>query len=189
MTDQRHANSTHRSASTLPRRPDIHKQQQELEETMKRKNRLDEMQEQKMLKIEHNGCWLAFWGLFAAFIIQALTFGNDDLKAVAGEGIIFMVLALYIVVSCIKNGIWDRRLVPTTPANLMISAFAGALSALFNAVKCYLFSRDIASSAAAFIFIFISAFLICFAVLSFAMAIYRKIENRLENEDEKEKTK
>ena len=30
------------------------------------KNRLDEMQEQKMLQTEHNACWLAFWGLLAA---------------------------------------------------------------------------------------------------------------------------
>lgn len=29
---------------------------------MKRlKNNLDEMQEQKLLKIEHNGMWFAFW--------------------------------------------------------------------------------------------------------------------------------
>ena len=31
----------------------------------KMKNKLDEMQELKMLKIEHNGCWFAFWGLLA----------------------------------------------------------------------------------------------------------------------------
>ena len=30
-----------------------------------KKNNLDEMQEQELLKIEHNGCWLAFWGLLA----------------------------------------------------------------------------------------------------------------------------
>ena len=34
------------------------------------KNRLDEMQEQKLLKIEHNGCWLAFYGLAAVIMIQ-----------------------------------------------------------------------------------------------------------------------
>ena len=28
-----------------------------------KKSNLDEMQEQELLKIEHNGCWLAFWGL------------------------------------------------------------------------------------------------------------------------------
>ena len=38
---------------------------------MKRKNNLDEMQEQELLKIEHNGCWLAFWGLLISMIVQS----------------------------------------------------------------------------------------------------------------------
>ena len=38
---------------------------------MKRlKNNLDEMQEQKLLKIEHNGMWFALWGLIIAIIVQ-----------------------------------------------------------------------------------------------------------------------
>ena len=35
----------------------------------KTESNLDEMQEQKMLKIEHNGYWLGFWGLLAAILI------------------------------------------------------------------------------------------------------------------------
>lgn len=35
-----------------------------------KKNNLDEMQEQELLKIEHNGCWLAFWGLLAVMAVQ-----------------------------------------------------------------------------------------------------------------------
>ena len=35
-----------------------------------KKSNLDEMQEQKLLKIEHNGFWFAFFGLFAAIMIQ-----------------------------------------------------------------------------------------------------------------------
>ena len=35
---------------------------------MKRKNNLDEMQEQKLKQIEHTGFWLFFWGLFAAML-------------------------------------------------------------------------------------------------------------------------
>ena len=35
----------------------------------RKKSNLDEMQEQELLKVEHNGCWIAFWGLLAAIII------------------------------------------------------------------------------------------------------------------------
>ena len=31
---------------------------------------LDERQEQALLKIEHNCCWLAFWGLLTALFVQ-----------------------------------------------------------------------------------------------------------------------
>ena len=34
-----------------------------------RRNRLDERQEQKMLQIEHNGCWIAFWGLAISLFV------------------------------------------------------------------------------------------------------------------------
>ena len=51
---------------------------------MKRKSNLDEMQEQELLKIEHNGCWLAFWGLLIVMIIQSFAFGSFDFKALAG---------------------------------------------------------------------------------------------------------
>ena len=35
-----------------------------------KKNNLDEMQEQELLKIEHNGCCLAFWGLLVVMAVQ-----------------------------------------------------------------------------------------------------------------------
>ena len=40
-----------------------------------KKNRLDEMQEQTMSKIERCGFWLMWGGLLAAMVIQLLT-GN-----------------------------------------------------------------------------------------------------------------
>ena len=68
---------------------------------MKKLNQLDEMQEQELLKIEHNGCWLAFWMLLAAVIVQSIFF-NADLRMLAGEWIIFMVLAFYLAGACIR---------------------------------------------------------------------------------------
>ena len=34
------------------------------------KSNLDEMQEQKLLRIEHNGFWIGFWGLVLAMAVQ-----------------------------------------------------------------------------------------------------------------------
>ena len=66
----------------------------------KMKSNLDERQELKLLKIEHNGCWIAFWGLLIVMAIQMIV-GNDSIKNLAGEGAVLMSLAFYLLVACI----------------------------------------------------------------------------------------
>ena len=66
--------------------------------TRKMKSNLDERQELKLLKIEHNGCWIAFWGLLIAMAIQMIV-GNDSIKNLAGEWVVFMSLALYLSIA------------------------------------------------------------------------------------------
>ena len=48
-----------------------------------KQNKLDEMQEQALLKIEHNGCWFAFWGLLVMMAAEALL--GFGVKTMAGE--------------------------------------------------------------------------------------------------------
>ena len=52
---------------------------------MKKNSNLDERQEQTLLRIEHNGCWLAFWGLLAArmdrFYAACIVYCSRMLKA------------------------------------------------------------------------------------------------------------
>ena len=55
--------------------------------------------------------WFAFWGLLAAILIQC-ALDTGDLKNIVGELIVFMSLAGYILIGCLKEGIWDRRLKP-----------------------------------------------------------------------------
>ena len=45
----------------------------------KTKSNLDELQELKLLKIEHNGCWLAFWGLLAVILTQNAASKDEEL--------------------------------------------------------------------------------------------------------------
>ena len=78
---------------------------------MSKKNNLDEMQEQKLLKIEHYGFWLAFWGLAAVIIMQVIMtkdVSNISTK-LAGETLVFLLISIYTLVACLVNGIWDRR--------------------------------------------------------------------------------
>ena len=104
---------------------------------MKKKSNLDEMQELELLKIEHNGCWLAFWGLLIAMIIQSIAYGKMDFRTLAGEWIVFMMLALYLAFACVRKGIWDRKLAMNTKTNLITSAIAGIVMGIFNAVMVF----------------------------------------------------
>lgn len=148
----------------------------------KGKNRLDEMQEQKMLQIEHNGCWLAFWGLGIVLIVQRSL--GMDLKAAAGEGIVFMCLALYIVTACVRNGIWDRKLSPTPKVNLGASLIAGIIGGGIYFYNTYAEYHAFWGSVAAGLFIMGLTAVVCFGALSVACLLYRKRREQLESEDE-----
>ena len=94
-----------------------------------KKNNLDERQEQILLKIEHRACWLAYALLLASILIQEVLYPGD-LRAIAGEWIVFMLLCVYILHGCLRNGIWDRRLQPNFRTNLLASFVAAVVVGL-----------------------------------------------------------
>ena len=93
-----------------------------------KKSNLDEMQEQALLKIEHNGCWLAFWGLLAAMALQMVM--RVPGRQMLGEWIVFMALSLYIVIACLRKGIWDRHLKANRKTNLIVSLLAAVATGI-----------------------------------------------------------
>ena len=144
-----------------------------------KKNNLDEMQEQALLKIEHNGCWLAFWGLLAVMAIQ-MVMGVPGTQML-GEWIVFMVLALYLVIACLRKGIWDRHLKANRKTNLIISLLAGAAAGIVITVSNPYLSEPldyvlVAGISGGF------TFLLCFAALSISMELYKKRREKLEQE-------
>lgn len=150
----------------------------------KQKNRLDEMQEQRMLQIEHNGCWLAFWGLIAVIFIQFFFYGPEDRKSITGEWIVFMCLAVYIVAACIRYGIWDRRLSPSPKTNVICSLITGLAGGIFRAAAAYkIYHKPYGAIAAGFV-IFFLIFIACFSGLSLVAVLYHKKVDKLENEEE-----
>ena len=151
---------------------------------MKRKNNLDEMQEQELLKIEHNGCWLAFWGLLIAMIVQSFAFGIMDFKALAGEWMVFMVLAVYLAAACVRKGIWDRKLAMNTKTNLAVSAIAGLGLGIFNAIIIYKNYHKPVGTIAAAVIIAVICFILCFVILTIMMNQTQKRKAAMEAEPE-----
>lgn len=149
----------------------------------KMKSNLDELQELKLLKIEHNGCWLAFWGLLAVMLIQ-IAAGNDSRQNLAGEWIVFMCLAFYLMIGCIRNGIWDRRLKPNFKNNLIASSIAAVVMGILWFIISYRNYHKLAGSIATGIIMFVSIEVLCMLALTLTSSIYKKRLQKLEETDE-----
>lgn len=150
---------------------------------MKKKNNLDEMQELKLLKIEHNGCWLAFWGLIAVIVIQMLM-GNESPRNISGELCILLILSLYIVIACVKNGIWSRRLKANLKVNAVASIIAGLATGLIFFLISYHNYHSLTGSIAVFIFMMFFTAVICLAALSLVTGIYKRRRRLLDSNDD-----
>lgn len=149
------------------------------------KYNLDEMQEQKLLKIEGQGAWLVFWCLFSVITIQFCL--GTTLRELAGELLSFIPLAIYITVACIKNGIWTRNTRPTTKTNAVLSfipmAVIDAVFLLRSYINTALISKDAITTTIIFMFV---VYIGCFLLLEVASKAYANKRNRLDNLNNKE---
>ena len=141
------------------------------------------MQELQLLHIERNGCWMTFWGLLAMIIIQTIT-TPGNFRILAGEWIIFMCQALYLSISCMRHGIWDRHLRPNLRTNLICSGLAGLACGIIFGVVSYINYSKPAGSLATAVFMFIFVFICTLAALSLSAVFYKKRRRHLESEDE-----
>lgn len=153
---------------------------------MNSNNNLDERQEQVVLRIEHNGCWFAFWALLAAIFLEQFIFGFD-FKYIAGEWIIFMILSVYLAGACLKNGIWDRHLKADGKTNLKASAIASlALGVLVGIGSAVRYPGHPVGSLCGGVIAALFCFLLCYVTLSVLARSYRKRQQELEEEPEEE---
>lgn len=145
-----------------------------------KKSNLDEMQEQKLLKLEHNGYWLAYAGLIVAILIQGILGGS--IREIAGEIVVLLVICLYLIWGCLKHGIWDRRLKANWKTNCLLSLLPGVVMGAFFAIRC-----AGSSDAVGFLLVIglipaVFTFVLCFAALSVCTALYKKRREKLDKE-------
>lgn len=146
----------------------------------KMENRLDEMQEQKLLHIEKNGCWFAFWALLVSMFVQMGIFGIDNFKVIAGEWIVFMALALYLSFASIRNGIWDRRWKADGKTNLIMSLISALIFGVVFAVINYMNFESVEGAIVTFVIMAIILFVGIFCALTISVKLYQKRVKELE---------
>lgn len=150
----------------------------------KKKSNLDEMQEQKLLRIEKTGCWFAFWALLISMFVQMGIFGINKFKYFAGEWFVFMILALYLGLSCMKNGIWDRTFQPNGKTNFLLSLGSAVIFGLIFSIVNYMNYDSLEAAAATFAVMALILLISIFLALSLSSAIYKKRIKHLEEDYE-----
>ena len=149
-----------------------------------KKNNLDEMQEQELLKLECRGFWLLWWALLAAMAVQLLVYGVEAYRHLLGEWVVFMLSCVYMVAACIKQGLWDRKLRPNFKTNLFLSLVAAVVTGSFMGV--YSFRSFGAAEAAWWTVALVGGctFLLCLLALSLSASVYKKRRQKLDEGSE-----
>ncbi len=151
-----------------------------------KKNNLDERQEQIMLQIEHVGCWIAYWGLLISILVQEIVYRGDYLY-VAGEWMVFMILCVYVLAGCIRNGLWDRHIKPTMKNNVIASLIGAGVIFLFTFLMIIRnFPDKPVGAVAAGLISAAVVFALCLIALSAAKRATEKKQEELEKEDPEE---
>lgn len=148
------------------------------------KNNLDEMQEQKLLRLESRGFWLIWWALLAAMAVQLLVYGVEAYHLLLGEWAVFMLSSVYMTAACIKQGLWDRKLKPNFRTNLLISLVAAVVTGGFMGVYSY---RSFGAAEAACWTVALvggCTFVLCLLALSLSAAAYKKRRQKLDEGSE-----
>ena len=149
-----------------------------------KKNNLDERQEQIMLQIEHVGCWIAYWGLLISILVQEIVY-HGDFRYVLGEWIVFLVLCVYVLAGCIRNGLWDRHIKPGLKNNAIASLIACGVIFLFTFIMINRnFPGKPVGAAAAGLIAGAFTFAACLLALTAAQKATEKKRAQLDSEDE-----
>lgn len=98
---------------------------------------IDERQELELLKIEHVGFWIMFWGLCISIVVQAM-FMKSSFREFGAEFIIFMISCIIFLIGCIKKGQWDYYTKPCMKTYLMTSIIGAASFSIIFAISNYL---------------------------------------------------
>ena len=147
-----------------------------------KKNNLDEMQDQKLLKLEEYGFWIMFWALAAAIVIQLAT--GAAIREVAGELIVLALGSVFIAAGTLKNGMWTRSSTPTLKGSLTAAVVPALLIAAVHVIRMIKTSGFTTENILVTLAFAAGAYIACFAVLEVLRHVYNKRREALDDVEE-----
>lgn len=146
------------------------------------RSQLDEMLEQKMLRIERYGFWIAYWGLVICMLAQLAFLDGAGLSSIKGELVLFVTLSIYMLVSYLHHGLWGRTSSPEAKHTVRLSFCIGlsisVLRFMIHSIRGELTSRTLAFD----VLLGVSGMIICFLVVNFLGFLCRRKQEKLEND-------
>lgn len=71
------------------------------------KKEIDERQQAELNRVGNTGYWLAFYLLIGAVVVESV-FMNRPFREWAVEWFVFMILAVYEIIQCLRIGVWSE---------------------------------------------------------------------------------
>ena len=147
------------------------------------RRRIDERQRADLRRVESYGYWIAFWLLLASVIVKSVIIGRPKEEWLT-EWVIFMILAVYNVVSLAWIGVWSENSPKPTFASSVSSSLLGSLgfSVIYTAGTWLHSGRTMGMDEVIFLFALwcIGVFFLMIAAFAALMWIYRVRDRRLQ---------
>ena len=151
---------------------------------MKNKVILDEMQQKTLLEIEHKTLHIALTGLLIVILMQQI-FWKDG-QSTLGEAAILLISSGYLLLSYIKNGIWDRTKPFSAKTNRTISLLVSLATGIFLGVTNQLRYHDPLSSVLTFVISFLSMLVLLSVFFAVIGKLYLRRVKQLDEQADKE---
>jgi len=150
----------------------------------KRAGNLDEMQNQKLLKLEEYGFWIMFWVLLISIIVQIIA--GTGIKEVIGEIIAFLIGSAYLTITTLKNGLWTSSSEPSRKRNALVSMIPAAVVGALNVFRMIQSKGISANALFVTVGIMAAAYAGCLVILELFRASSRKRRSELDDIEESE---
>ena len=150
-----------------------------------RTGKLDEMQNQKLLKLEEYGFWIMFWALLASIVVQLFT--GEGIRQIIGEIIVLLIGSIYLSITTLRNGLWTRTATPSRRGNAITGIIPAVLLGMISVIRFIQKNGITVKAILVVAAIMIAAYAACFVILEFFRASYNKRRSELDDiEEERE---
>lgn len=151
---------------------------------MKNKMILDEMQQKTLLEIEHKTLHIALTGLLVVILVQQIFWESG--QNTLGESLVLLISSGYLLLSYIKNGIWDRARPFSAKTNRTICLLVSLAVGIFLGVTNQLRYHDPLSSLLTFGISFLSMLVLLGVSFAVIGKLYLRRVKQLDEQADRE---